>query len=135
MDSLTRESLRLFRQQSHGLLWGPEVSKSFSGLKGEKRIPFALVPHSSDGCISTPTTEYQDAQPTIVLVEPHRELVPNHVAAPGIKRSFFAIGTHMMHGAGGSLWDGDPILLAKVVHIAQPSCTIGLGGFVRLDLP
>lgn len=134
MDSLTRESLQLFRQQSHGLLWGPEVSKSFSGLEEEK-IPFALVPHSSDGCVSTPTTRYQDAQPTIVLVKPHRKLVPSHVAAPSIKCSFFAIGTHMMHGAGGSLWDGNPILLARVVHIAQPSCTIGLGGFVRLDVP
>lgn len=119
MDSLTRESLLLFRQQSRGLLWDPEVSKSFSGPERETNT----------------ICKHQDAQPTIVLVEPHRELVPSHVAAPGIKRSFFTISTHMMHGAGGSLWDGDPILLAKAVRIAQPSYTIGLGGFVRLDVP
>ena len=75
---------------------------------------------------------YQDVQPTIVLAEPHCELVPGHIIAAGIDGSFLTIGAHTMDGAGSSLRDWNPILLTKFVYIVQPGCAIGLRG---LDIP
>jgi len=81
------------------------------------------------------TGKHQDIQLTVVLTKPHRKLVPCHVIAPGGVGSFFAVGSHMMRGAGGLLFDRNPILLANVVYLVQPTCTIGPWGVVRRDVP
>jgi len=70
-----------------------------------------------------------------VLPEPRHELGPLHVITSGGVSGFLTVCPHVMHGTGGSLGVGNPILVAEVGYLAHPTRAIGSRGVIRPDIP
>jgi len=102
--------------------------------RGNKCGLHSLLAHLMNG-LARGTGNHQDEQLTIVLKEPHREIIPCHIVTPGEVGNFLTVGSHTMRGAAGSLSHGNVILLTDVVYLAQPTCTIRLRGVVCPDIP